>query len=437
MARLSGARQALAETKRRGAEALLAAAPLPGGGEAGWAREARAAARARLLEMGAPSRRDEYFRYTDPASLIAAEVPDAPADIAEDDVFGDIARVTLTFIDGEFRPELSDDPAEAGLEIEPLASALATDIHWARDLFGRLEAAGQDPVARPLAAFNTAVAGTGTAIRATGAVARPVAFRYIHRSPTSDAMLRHLIRVEAGAELTVIETGPAAARVNICIETSIGDGGAFHHVRAQGRDHGRRAASAIFARLGAESTLKSFTLTANGALTRNEAVIEFTGDDATAHIAGAAMGDGAFVHDDTVFVTHDAERCESRQVFKKVLRHGAVGIFQGKILVKPGAQKTDGYQISQALLLDEQSQFNAKPELEIYADDVQCSHGSTSGSVDETALFYLRSRGLPLDEARDLLVQAFLEEAMQEIDDPALAEAVRAQVAGWMARRRG
>jgi hypothetical protein len=122
-------------------------------------------------------------------------------------------------------------------------------------------------------------------------------------------------------------------------------------------------------------------------LTRNEHVVELTGDDAIAHVAGAAMGDGAsapFHHDDTVFITHDAERCESRQVFKKVLRNGAAGVFQGKILVKPDAQKTDGYQISQALLLDDDSSFQAKPELEIYADDVQCSHGSTTGAIDET-----------------------------------------------------
>src|SRR5690606_3251643 len=144
---------------------------------------------------------------------------------------------------------------------------------------------------------------------------------------------------------------------------------------------------------------KSFTMTANGHLTRNECVIELTGDDAIAHVAGAALGDGDFIHDDTVFVTHDAVNCESRQVFKKVLRNGATGVFQGKILVKQGAQKTDGYQISQSLLLDDDSQFLAKPELEIYADDVACSHGSTSGAIDEEALFYLRSRGVSEGES--------------------------------------
>ncbi len=430
-------RKALAEAKRLEAETLLAAAPLPAGAHAGWARDARASARSRLLEMGAPHRRDEYWKYTSPESLIAKDPGEAAPRADDADPFDGIGRTTLVFVDGVFAPDMSDDPAEAGVEIQPLAEVLAADIHWARDLFGVLEAAGQDPVSRPLATLNTAVAEAGVAIHATGKAGRPVELRYIHRDPGSDVFLRTLVRLEPGAEMTLLESGAAGARFNTCMEVSVADGATFHHVRSQGREHERRAATALFARLGAESTLKSFTLTANGKLTRNEAVLEFTGDDAVAHVAGCAIGDGDFHHDDTVFVTHDAERCESRQVFKKVLRNGAVGVFQGKILVKPGAQKTDGYQISQSLLLDEKSQFNAKPELEIYADDVQCSHGSTSGSVDETSLFYLRSRGVPEAEARDILVLAFLDEAVQEIEDDALADAVRAYVADWMERRRG
>jgi Fe-S cluster assembly protein SufD len=165
-------------------------------------------------------------------------------------------------------------------------------------------------------------------------------------------------------------------------------------------------------------------------------VVEFTGDDAVAHIAGAALGDGDFHHDDTVFITHDAERCESRQVFKKVLKNGATGVFQGKILVQPGAQKTDGYQISQSLLLDDDSQFLAKPELEIYADDVACSHGSTSGAIDETALFYLRSRGVPRAEAVDLMVLSFLAEAIEEIEAEEIRDEIVERLAQWLARHR-
>ena len=250
-------------------------------------------------------------------------------------------------------------------------------------------------------------------------------------------MLHHCIKMEAGAALTLLENGSGAARFNTVMEVDLADGANFHHVRAQGRTHERHAATHIFARLAAAAVFKSFTVTANGALTRNEAVIELLGDDAIAHVAGAAVGDGKFLHDDTVFITHAGQRCESRQVFKKVLKNGAVGVFQGKILVKQGAQKTDGYQISQSLMLDDDSQFLAKPELEIYADDVKCSHGSTSGAIDDTALFYLRSRGVPLKDAQSLLVLAFLAEAIAEIEDDAVAEDIRSRLEGWLSRHGG
>ena len=427
---------ALPKAKADATEARLAGVSLPGG--SAWATAAREAALGRVRTMGLPSRRDEYWKFTRPDSLTAPDAPEAAVFEADEaPVFGALECLRVVFVDGVFDAEASDDLSGEGLEIERLAEASRADIHWARDVFGVLEARGHDPVERPLAALNTAMATDGVAIRVTGQVSKPVALTYLHRDRTSDATLHHVIKIEAGADLTVLENGPAAARFNKCMEIEIADGGAFHHVRAQGRDHERRAVTHMFARLGAESTFKSFTLTANGVLTRNEAVIEMTGDDAVAHIAGAALGDGDFHHDDTVFVIHDAVNCESRQVFKKVLTNGAVGVFQGKILVKEGAQKTDGYQISQSLLLSDDAQFLAKPELEIYADDVACSHGSTSGAIDETALFYLRSRGMPEKEAADLLVLAFLAEAIEEIEREEIADDIRSRLEGWLARRRG
>jgi Fe-S cluster assembly protein SufD len=402
----------------------------------GWLGAARAEALARLGALGLPSKRDEYWRYTDPADLTAPQAPPAATFEAEDEppVFDGIDRLKIVFVDGVFDPASSDDLSLAGLEIELLSQAGQADIHWAREVYGVLETRGQTPVPRPLAALNTAFASQGVLIRATGRATRPVALIYLHRSDTSDVLLHHCIKVESGAELTLLESGPAAARLTKVMEVEVAAGGRFHHIRAQGRDHERRAATHLFARLGAESLLKSFTLTANGVLTRNDVVIELLGDDGVAHIAGAAVGDGAFHHDDTVFVTHAGLRCESRQVFKKVLKNGAVGVFQGKILVKPGAQKTDGYQISQSLLLDGDSQFLAKPELEIYADDVKCSHGSTSGAIDEVALFYLRSRGVPEAAAKSLLVLAFLAETIAEIEDETIAADIRLRLQNWLER---
>jgi Fe-S cluster assembly protein SufD len=417
------------------AKPQLAVDPLTDGAK--WLRDARDAAAARLAATGLPRARDEYWKFTRPDALTAAEAPPAALFTPMDaPVFGSIDRIRLVFVDGVFDPGQSDPLAGENLEIARLAEIAETDIHWAAGLYGRLEAEGQSPVARPLAALNTARAADGVVIRATGPVARPVSLVYLHRSETSDAMLHHLIRVEPGASLTLLENGPAAARFNKVMEVEVGDNAAFHHIRAQGRDHERRAITHAFARLGAGASYKSFTLTANGRLTRNEQVIVLAGSGGSAHVAGAALGDGDFHQDDTVFIRHAAPHCESRQVFKKVLRNGATGVFQGKILVDAPAQKTDGYQIAQALLLDGDSQFLAKPELEIYADDVKCSHGSTSGGVDAEARFYLTSRGIPRAEAEDLLVLAFLAEAIAEIADEHLADEIHDRLSAWLARHR-
>ena len=426
------------DARQAATEARIAALDVPTGGFAG---AARANALARLRAMGLPGRRDEYWKYTDPTDLAATEAP--PAGVFADDepeLFGAVDRLRMVFIDGVFDADASDDPQLAGVEITRLAKAGRADIHWAEGLYGVLEARGQSPVARPFAALNTAAATDGVLIRVTGQAARPVHLVYRHASDTSDAVLHHCVRVEPGADLTLLESGPGAARFNTVLEVDVAEGGRFHHVRAQGRDHERRAVTHVFARVAAEALFKSFTLTVNGQMTRNECVIAIAGDGAVAHVAGAALGDaasGRFHHDDTIFITHDAVGCESRQVFKKVLKNGAVGVFQGKILVKPGAQKTDGYQISQSLLLDEDSQFLAKPELEIYADDVQCSHGSTTGAIDETALFYLRSRGVPREDATALLILSFLADAIAEIEDEALAGEIVKRLEDWLARRKG
>ncbi len=425
--------QALA-AKREAAAARLSPSDLPKGGA--WANAARQGAFDRLLATGLPARRDEYWKFTRPDSLIADQA--TPAALLESDekpAFSGLDRLRLVFVDGVFDAESSDPLLMEHIVIEPLEKAAAQDIHWAKDLYGALETRGQNPVARPLATLNTAVAGQGMVLRVTGKVPRPVCLHYRRQRDDADAVIHHVIRLENDAEMTLLESGPAAARLNSVIEVDLGQGAGFHHIRAQGRDHERRAVAHIFARLGAKSRFKSFTLTVNGALTRNESVIEFLGNDAHASISGAAAGDGMdgeFHQDDTVFVIHDALNCESRQVYKKVLRNGATGVFQGKILVKPGAQKTDGYQIAQALLLDDDSQFLAKPELEIYADDVACSHGATVGAIDQAALFYLVSRGISRAQAQDMLVLAFMAEALEEIEDGRIRRDLGRRLEAWV-----
>lgn len=417
--------------------ARIAALDLPGGG---FTRAARADARQRFLAMGLPGRRDEYWRWTDPAPFNGIAPEGAAAFRADKPIFEGRDKLRLVFVDGRFDAGASDHAALDGVEIERLAEADRADIHWAKALYGVLEADGQQPVARPFAALNTLAATDGLMIRVTGRAAKPVHISYRQTAETSDVVLHHVIRVEKGAELTLLETGTPGARSNVVTEVDVAEGGRFHHLRPQGRALDRAMITHLFARVAEDALFKSFTLTANGRLTRNETVIRIAGDGAVAHIAGAALGDGAdgpFHHDDTIFITHAAVGCESRQVFKKVLKNGAQGIFQGKILVQPGAQKTDGYQISQSLLLHDDSQFLAKPELEIYADDVKCSHGSTTGAIDETALFYLRSRGVSKEDATALLILSFVADAIAEIEDPGLAADIEARIEDWLARRKG
>ncbi|MEM7711502.1 MAG: Fe-S cluster assembly protein SufD [Pseudomonadota bacterium] len=411
----------VAEAKSDPVEDRLSAMPAGGG----WLGQARDDAAGRLRAVGMPGRRDEYWRYTNPAPLTQP----MPGVTGQKDVGDPWTGVDVVAVTIEDDVITLPDSLPEGLEIATVSQAGEADIHWAKDLYGVLEASGSRPISRPFAMLNTATARAGLTMRVTGRVETPVHIRTLGQG---DPLHHHVIRVETGAEVTILKSGTAGARANTVTEIDVADGGTCHHFRIQGPDQDRHVNTHLFARLGAESVLKSFTLSANGELTRNEAVIEMTGDRGVAAIACAAFGRGDFHHDDTVWVTHDAEECESRQVFKKVLRDGATGVFQGKILVKEGAQKTDGYQISQSLLLDDDSVFLAKPDLEIYADDVACSHGSTTGAIDETALFYLRSRGVSEKEATDLLVLSFLAECLDEIGDESLRDHVADRLADWL-----
>ena len=385
-----------------------------------WAKNARQLASARAQEQGLPQRRDEYWKYTRPDVFVQKNVALIPQACPEIGIFADQMKTEIVFENAKLAthhlPEIDN------CKIESLSNASTLDLHWVQDIYGKLELAGQKPVERSLAALNTAMATEGLLVHATGKVRSPIRIHSVSIGST-DAVIHHVVKVEAGASVTLIETGQYGARSNVVIEVDVADTGSFHHIRVQDGKESHMLTH-IFASIGADAKFKSFTLTTDGKMTRNECILDLVGDNSSVTVAGACLGDSNFHHDDTVFITHDAVNCESRQVFKKVLRNGAVGVFQGKILVKAGAQKTDGYQISQSLLLDEDSQFLAKPELEIYADDVACSHGSTSGAIDEEALFYLRSRGVPEPKAVDLLTLSFIAQAIGEIEDPDLAQAI-------------
>ena len=404
--------------------------------EANWAVSVRERALNWIVEHGLPNRKDEYWKYTDPKLLNSTKIPEInEIDSIENSIFDKLSRINLVFNDGLFDASKSDDIKIAGIEIEPLVDANQKTKHWSKDYYGALEKTSQDPVVRTLASLNTAFATQGLTIKVTKKISLPISITYLHSRETSDILIHHVVKVEKNAGITLLESGGVGSRSNSVIEVSVCENAKFDHVRIQGRSHEKVAVTHLFANLLENSSMKSFTLTVNGKCIRNEYFIDINGENTKAHLGGAAVGDRGFSQDDTVFVSHNSPNCESRQVFKKVLRNGAKGVFQGKILVKEGAQKTDGYQISQGLMLDDDSNFLAKPELEIYADDVVCSHGSTCGEIDDNALFYLTSRGIPIAEAQDMLVLAFLNEAIDEITGDDIKEIIANRLKDWMVKR--
>jgi Fe-S cluster assembly protein SufD len=212
----------------------------------------------------------------------------------------------------------------------------------------------------------------------------------------------------------------------------IGAKAALSHIKLQREGEGTYHLGTWRVTLAADARYGAFQFSTGAALARNQIYALFQGEGSSVNISGAFLMRGRQHCDTTLLVEHLVPRCSSRELFKMVLDDEARGVFQGKIIVAPGAQKTDGKQMAQALLLSETAEFDSKPELEIFADDVVCGHGSTSGQIDEDLLFYLKARGIPDAEARALLIQAFVGEAFELIEDEDLRNAFAATSAEWL-----
>jgi Fe-S cluster assembly protein SufD len=245
--------------------------------------------------------------------------------------------------------------------------------------------------------------------------------------------LQNAISIGEGAEVSLIETHAAAGQAQTIALTrlTIGAHAALKHIRVNTGLAAKHLSSTI-ARLGEKTEYDPLQMTVNGVLTRAQANIRFEGADARCHYTGAMMVRGQSHADFTLVVEHAAVGCESRELVKAVLDGRSRGVFQGKVIVERGAQKTDGKQMANALLLSDDAEFDSKPELEIYADDVACGHGATAGQLDEDLMFYLRARGLPEIEARALLIAAFVGAALDKVENEALHEALQEKVDAWL-----
>ncbi len=396
-----------------------------------------------FAKFGLPSRRVEDWKYTDLRALMRdakplASAPDAArlARIkAEPRLLGDIQALTLTFVDGALAPALSDlDALEPGLSIRPLAEALADgDVTVAAHL-GKL--APSEDVA---VALNTALMGDGAVIRiASGAlIERPLHLVFI-ASEAAASFARSLVVVEPDARVTLIESFSSAkggAQINAAVELFVGDRAQVEHIKVIAEADDALHISTLAAGIGANAQFNSFAFAVGGGVVRNQNVIRFDGADTVAGIRGASLLKGRQHADTTLVATHRARGCQSREIFKTVLDGEAHGVFQGRIIVRREAQKTDARMMTQALLLSETAEADNKPELEIYADDVQCGHGATAGALDDELKFYLMARGIPAKEAESLLIQAFLGAAIDGVAHEGVREALSAAVADWLTAR--
>jgi Fe-S cluster assembly protein SufD len=401
----------------------------------------------RFETEGLPHRRVEEWKYTDLRALMRearplASAPDAAAKARAGDVLATLAAIEarrIVFVDGAFVPELSDlGDLEDGLSIGSTAQMLAAGDPLLTARLGKV--APSDDVA---VALNTAFMGDGAVIHvaAGAALARPLHLVFVTAGGEAASMfVRSLVVIEKGARAMLVEShlgsGASENQVNAVLELEVGDGAHVDHVKITGEGAGALHVSTLMASIGAHARFNEFLFTTGGAVVRNQLFVRFAGEGTIAGIRGASLLKGRQHADTTLVADHAVGDCTSREVFKSVLDDEGRGVFQGKIIVRPHAQKTDAKMATHALLLSETAEADNKPELEIFADDVQCGHGATSGDLDEDLLFYLKARGIPAKEAEALLIQAFVGEAVEGIEHAGLRDALMDQVVAWLETRK-
>jgi Fe-S cluster assembly protein SufD len=373
----------------------------------------REAAAAVLRHLGLPGVRDEAWKYTSLRALsevrfheALTQTGDHPAPLALPALGALRDAPRLVFVDGRYRADLSLPPA---FSFERLADAAVAPS----DSQGAIRT------------LNTLLAEDGVILRLQeghdgGTLLLISMGADLHGTPAAFHP-RHRITLGAGARLTLLDisAGQGTYLHNPVTDIDLAEGATLSHLRLQIESPAAFHLASVNARIARGASYDGFTLTLGGKLSRSEIHANLAGPQAHAAL-NAAQILGDHQHGDfTTVVRHEAPDCASRQTVKNVLDGHARGVFQGKIEVARAAQKTDGYQMNQALLLSPHAEIDCKPQLEIYADDVKCSHGATVGELDADQLFYLVSRGIPAAQAKSMLVRAFLTEALEVIADGA------------------
>lgn len=416
---------------------LAAAADLPGSG-ADWASTLRNDAMEGFRSSGFPTRRDEAWRYTNLnplqkrpylAGTSAGGIADIErAGLPRKDMDG--ARIVL--VNGQFSETLSDlKPLDTSLTFMSLARALDERPELVKAwLAGET---GEDGIRR----LNTALMADGSVIILQAGARPELPLEILYLNSAEDgvaAHIRNLVVLEAGASLDLIETcrGGGDFWSNIVSTMVVGEGASLNHHQIQVNGSEALLSAAANVRIAEGGRYSNFVLTAGGLVTRNEIHLLLQGREAEATLDGLCLARAGQSLANVTIVEHQSPAASSKQRYKSILQARASAAFLGKVVVAKDAQQSEAHQASDSLLLGEGATANAKPELLIHADDVKCSHGATVGALDETALFYLNSRGLDPATAKEVLVAAFAEEILDDISSGSLREIIRAEITGWM-----
>ncbi len=437
---------ALAKTgTERGPSDIFAVARdrLPG---AGKIAEARRQAFEAYERAGLPHRRIEEWKYTDLRVLMREVLSPAPepdaaalkraAAALELHAIAGVRRLVL--VDGVFAPKLSDTAdLEKGLNIRTLCEVLeAGDSALQAQL---LAPENSDA----MVALNSAMMTDGVVIEVADGAALTQPLHIVHIAGGAEPagmFTRSLLRIGRAASATVVESfiaadGAKAYQVHDFLVVSIGDGARLDHVRLI--EDGREAfnISSAVVTLGANAHFNTFGMTSGSNVSRYQPVIAFAGEGSRVEANGVNLLNGRQHADTTLLLDHAVPNCASREIFRAVIDDRGHSVFQGRIIVRPHAQKTDAKMMTRALLLSDEAEADNKPELEIFADDVTCGHGATAGALDESLLFYLRARGLSEKEAQALLIQAFVGEVIESIANDGLRELAISAAERWLVAR--
>jgi Fe-S cluster assembly protein SufD len=410
-----------------------------------WLAPVRRAAIERFAELGFPTRKNEAWKYTSVSEIAKASLdPEPPArdGISRDDIRAilgdDVSADVFVFEDGRFAPEFSSgESLPAGVEVGSLASALGEHPELVRPLLDRA-----DPLDRPFAALNGAFQRDGAFVRVTAGATpqRPIQLLFIASSGASGRVAnpRNIICIDRGAKAAIAlryeSRCPDVYWTNAMTQVLLEDNAELDLVTIQSESDTAYHFSSLDVRQERDSRFRSHHVSLGGALARSEIYVRHDAPGVDCALNGLFLVDGEQHVDSQTTVDHASPHGTSRELYKGILGDHSRGVFNGSVLVRPDAQKTNAQQFNPNLLISDGAQINTKPTLEISADDVKCSHGSTVGRLDEDALFYLRTRGMNEQLARQMLTVAFASEIAQAIPQESLRAHVEELVTAKLER---